>query len=442
MIKEGIMENTVKISYSAVSHIGAGRTVNEDRIYTNGKFMSANEADYTQISLEGSDSQYIFAVSDGMDTDGYNAGSAISVMEDLKKFHLKTKNSVKDIQVKLDEMLECIEQSNNLFYSVSLGDNDNKSRNAAFAGLIIDSGSIAAVNLGSSRIYKYDGSNLKLIVNDYKRTERLLKMGIIIDEQAEILSGQNKNIAREGKSPAKKSDIYPLKEGAVYLICSNGLTDAVSEDAIFDILDANDETDVAANLLVKEAINNDGEDNITAVVIRVDSVGDVDDTEETPVRSIPGRRNTARISRFTRDTKKRKLDVAKLVSSLILVAVIAAVVFLAFETWFYLRNPNSKDTSASTTSETTTVDETLPPEDVVVESTQETIAEDAVAEETDVAENTAGTTYTIKKGDNLFQISKKFYGNANKYKLIMEANNITDENKIIAGQVLKIPAVE
>lgn len=437
------MDNTVKISYSAVSHTGTACAVNEDRIYTNGKFMFNNEADYTQISLEGSDSQYIFAVSDGMDTTGYNTGSAISIMEDLKKFHQKVRNSVKDIQVKLDEMLECVEQSNNLIYSVSLGDNDNKCRNAAFAGLIIDSGCIAAVNLGSSRIYKYDGSSLKLIVNDYKRAERLLKMGIINDEQAEMLSGQHKNTVGDSKSPVKKSEIFPLKEGAVYLLCTNGLTDAVSEDAIFDILDSVNETDVAANLLVKEALNNDGTDNITAVVVRIDSAGEAD-TREIPARSIPVRHNTARISRFARDIKKRKLDVARLVSSLILFVVIAAVVFLAVKTWFYLRNPDTKDTSASTSSQMVdeSTDETLPPDETVVETTQETAGEDAVIEETEAVGNAAGTTYTIKKGDNLFQISKKFYGNANKYKLIMEANNITDENKIFAGQVLKIPDLE
>lgn len=55
--------------------------------------------------------------------------------------------------------------------------------------------------------------------------------------------------------------------------------------------------------------------------------------------------------------------------------------------------------------------------------------------------NTGGqeSEYTIKSGDNLSKISKLFYGNANKYEEIAKANNISDPNKIQAGQTLKIP---
>jgi nucleoid-associated protein YgaU len=53
-----------------------------------------------------------------------------------------------------------------------------------------------------------------------------------------------------------------------------------------------------------------------------------------------------------------------------------------------------------------------------------------------------GTTYVVKAGDMLMKISKKFYGDENKYKLIMDANNITDPNKLAEGQTLKIPPLK
>jgi LysM repeat protein len=49
--------------------------------------------------------------------------------------------------------------------------------------------------------------------------------------------------------------------------------------------------------------------------------------------------------------------------------------------------------------------------------------------------------YTIKSGDNLSKIAKRFYGDANKYTAIAKANGISDPNKIQAGQELKLPVL-
>jgi len=51
-------------------------------------------------------------------------------------------------------------------------------------------------------------------------------------------------------------------------------------------------------------------------------------------------------------------------------------------------------------------------------------------------------SYTVKGGDTLSQIAKQFYGNASAYPKIFEANRdqLSDPDKIKAGQVLKIPA--
>jgi nucleoid-associated protein YgaU len=48
-------------------------------------------------------------------------------------------------------------------------------------------------------------------------------------------------------------------------------------------------------------------------------------------------------------------------------------------------------------------------------------------------------TYTVQAGDNLSKISKQFYGDANNYMKIAQANGISDPDKIRVGQQLKIP---
>jgi len=52
----------------------------------------------------------------------------------------------------------------------------------------------------------------------------------------------------------------------------------------------------------------------------------------------------------------------------------------------------------------------------------------------------SGTMYVVKSGDSLSKISKSFYGNPNEYTKIAQANDISNPDKIQAGQQLKIPA--
>ena len=55
---------------------------------------------------------------------------------------------------------------------------------------------------------------------------------------------------------------------------------------------------------------------------------------------------------------------------------------------------------------------------------------------------TADQTYTVASGDSLSKIAKHFYGHANRWNAIFEANRdrLKDPDKIFPGQVLKIPA--
>ena len=57
--------------------------------------------------------------------------------------------------------------------------------------------------------------------------------------------------------------------------------------------------------------------------------------------------------------------------------------------------------------------------------------------------NTGGQDqkYTIQSGDNLSKVSKLFYGSANHYEAIAKASNISDPNKIQAGQEVTVPVL-
>lgn len=437
----------IKLSYSAVSHIGELKSVNDDKIYASGKFTGIQDMDNIQLSFEGNDNQFIFAVSEGMESDEEIDTTVISVTGELLRFQKKVKNSIKDIQNKHEEMFDCIEQLNNLLYSMTIGNENKKDHMPSFAGLLIDSGKAAAINLGSCRAYKLEPDNLRPIVNDYKRTERLLKMGIITDEQAEFIANQQGPLRSDSLIQVKKSEVFKLKENDVILICSNGLIDSIKEDTIYEILSTDGSTDEIAAQLVKKAVENGAKDNVTAAVIRILSV----DEEDAASRSV-SQNFAGRLNKLAGTVGNKKLDKSKLVSTAVMLIVAAAVIFGTYSLVASLISGNrsgaadtatGKDGTYSNSTQTGNSDETSGTTAGSGAGSGETQVTDANGNTVGTASSETGvvTTYTVKSGDSLYTISKKLYGDSQKYTVIMEANKLSDPNKIKIGQVLNIPAL-
>ncbi len=69
---------------------------------------------------------------------------------------------------------------------------------------------------------------------------------------------------------------------------------------------------------------------------------------------------------------------------------------------------------------------------------QTTTVEEPVKQE-DVSPDKLPGKYTVKEGDTLFTIAEKYYQDGSKFEEIAKANNLTDVNTIVVGQVLEIP---
>lgn len=70
---------------------------------------------------------------------------------------------------------------------------------------------------------------------------------------------------------------------------------------------------------------------------------------------------------------------------------------------------------------------------------------DSVEDKLEVAEEApAATTHTVERGDTLWKIASKAYGDGSKYPVIFEANKpmLSDPDKIYPGQVLRIPPLD
>jgi len=442
-LKRGVfMDNLIKISASAASHVGMIKSANENSFYMNGRFMHEYEADSVQVSIEDSGQQFVFAVSDGMDREMSDKSSSISVTREMKKFHDKIKSSSKGIQIKLEQMSESVEETNNLFHSILLGNDGDTLKRPAFAGLLISENKAAGITLGSNRIYMLREGVIKQLTADNQKTERLLKMGIITDEQAQMLSNRFGISNEQCKSDLKKSDISNISEGDVFLLCSSGLSDMVDDERIYEILVENENEDPGyiSHMLLKEALRNGGEDNITALVVKIEKAAKEEAVKAFPTRPVENSQ-LRQVTRHSKHSRKKNIAVRRIAVVAITLIIIAGVFYGLYKLWTGVVNKNEPDEallpSSEQQSDPADKEDTGFPEETA-EPSDETagLEEEGAASEPDIA---GSSTYKVKAGDTLYKISQRFYGDPEKYKLIMQANNIENPNLIQIGQVLVIP---
>lgn len=128
---------------------------------------------------------------------------------------------------------------------------------------------LLAAHLGDSRLYRLRNKNFMRLTDDHTLAQEYLQEGII--EASEAKHAIYKNMLTRGlgiERKVKPSFVEePLQAGDIYLICSDGLTDAVSDETISRILTrALTRPRETVAQLIREANKNGGPDNISVIV--------------------------------------------------------------------------------------------------------------------------------------------------------------------------------
>lgn len=127
------------------------------------------------------------------------------------------------------------------------------------------------MNIGDSRAYLIGPSGILRITSDHSMVEEMVKKGHLTEEQAR--THPNKNIITMALGPEEtilpNSYEQALSAGDIVLLCSDGLTNMLSDETIYRIVGSNTFEDLP-DLLIAEANKSGGQDNITAIVIAMD----------------------------------------------------------------------------------------------------------------------------------------------------------------------------
>jgi protein phosphatase len=134
---------------------------------------------------------------------------------------------------------------------------------------IVDGEAVHLVHVGDSRAYLLRAGALRQLTDDHTLVNRMLKAGEISSEEAAQHPHRNVLTRVVGTDPEVQvdEDDVGLLDGDRLLLCSDGLTDMLTESQIQAILESTPEPQEAADRLVRAANRAGGIDNITVIVI-------------------------------------------------------------------------------------------------------------------------------------------------------------------------------
>jgi len=132
---------------------------------------------------------------------------------------------------------------------------------------------LCIVHVGDSRAYLYRDGQLHQLTEDHTLVAEMVRSGAIRKDQ--VAGHQFRNVitnAVGGPTLGVKVEAraFQLQAGDRLLLCSDGLTEMVNNDAISTTLDANPVPESAAKKLLAQANDAGGRDNITVLVARFD----------------------------------------------------------------------------------------------------------------------------------------------------------------------------
>lgn len=253
----------MRISVVVATHKGNVRGNNEDNFYYPGSVISSEQNSYTDQIEYDTDNRMIFGVFDGMG--GLNNGEVASgcAVDQFRIYDEKT--DTRSLDELLIEVNQCI-------CKIMAGSFDKIGSTAVV--ISIKNGQYEVANLGDSRCYLLRDGIIKQLTEDHTQAALLKKIGLDTDGRA-VGSNMNNVLTQYLGIPCEEFQIEPYtimgntETKDLFLLCSDGLTGMVSEEDILKILSGEYDLKRKRDLLLKRALENGGNDNITIILLQI-----------------------------------------------------------------------------------------------------------------------------------------------------------------------------
>jgi len=140
--------------------------------------------------------------------------------------------------------------------------------------LLLHAAQAHLAHVGDSRLYRYRDGHLEQLSDDHTLVEDQLRQGLISDSEAETSRLRHVLLQAVGTTAELElcRENLPLSEQDRFLLCSDGLTDLLSDTRLTELFASIGDLEALCARLVDEAKAAGGRDNITVVLVEVESL--------------------------------------------------------------------------------------------------------------------------------------------------------------------------
>jgi PPM family protein phosphatase len=235
---------------------------------------------HNEDSIAADAEKGLAVLADGMG--GYNAGEVASGMattviitelQQLLERRVPYELDEQSGQVVAHQLLrEQIAKANTSIFQASQSQSQYAGMGTTLVVALFYDNRMTVAHIGDSRLYRQRGEELLQITRDHSLLQEQIDAGVITPQQAKQSGNKNLVTRALGIDPVVEAEItdHDTQPGDIYLLCSDGLCDMVSDDDIglaLHTLSSN--LKLCAQHLVQTANDNGGRDNVSVILVRV-----------------------------------------------------------------------------------------------------------------------------------------------------------------------------
>jgi len=238
------------------------------------------QRNHNEDAIASDDTMGFVVLADGMG--GYKAGEVASemavlsitaeLMEAMENQRPGKVDAALGKQAEAQLILNAVKSANEVIYSVSQSQPECAGMGTTLVVGLFTNNKLLVGHIGDSRMYRLRNQVLSQITEDHSLLQQQIKAGLITAEQSKY--SLNKNLVTRALGVDAEVELelneYEVEVGDIYLLCSDGLTDLVDDEAIQSALNKlMPDMDNTAQALVHMANENGGKDNISVILVKV-----------------------------------------------------------------------------------------------------------------------------------------------------------------------------
>ncbi len=212
----------------------------------------------------------LYIVADGMG--GHKAGDKASSYSVTRFVELAKKMDEGHPFMTMGQLLK---QVNEELYRISTQQEEYAGMGTTFVAATVKDDVVYIMNVGDSRLYFYDGEEIRQITMDHSLVEELVRAGQLSPEESKNHPQKNIITRAVGVYDTIQPDFFkiPIKKKQSILLCSDGLSNMVDDVKLRDILAEEISLKEKVEKCKEEALFFGGNDNIAVIIAEMEDRG-------------------------------------------------------------------------------------------------------------------------------------------------------------------------